>query len=293
MGSQGWVADWEQIVERDLARHLAPAGESRHAYRPAGLTGVPDGAHAALSRSAGRIDPGGMLVIPAAVRPWRGWRRHSLYTPASVAGIGEHAVGLWVQALPAPGVRVRIPFRDIAAVQDQAGGSSRVIAVIGVPGRLQARCPDEGRAGADGWIRLLRQCAAPVPAPVPQPRSGGHRLRGRSALESVLLDAGEDIVWAGWRSRARCAAFLLALTPRELIVVLSRAEHRSPRRVIRRTLYLPRQSLQDVGRRADAVTVRSAGTEVNVKLWSRRVAAQAAAWLGPVLGDHNRSDAGT
>ena len=261
--------------------------------RPAGLTGLPDDAHAALSHSVGRVDPGNLLVVPAAVWPWRGWRHRSLYTPLTVAGIGEQGVGLWVRALPAPGVRVRMPFSDIAAVEDHAGRSWRTVAVTGPPGRLQVRFCDEWWSDADGWIRLLRLRAAPVTETVPARLGGGHRQPDWPSVDSVLLDVCEDIACMCWRSRARCAACLLALTSRELIVVLSRAHHRIPRRVIRRTTYLPRQSLQSAESHAKTVCVRTAGTQVDITLWSRKAAAEVSSWLGEVLSEHDRSDVGS
>src|SRR6516162_6854415 len=111
------IHGWHQVprqVARDLARHLVPAVDTQPAYRPAGMAGVPEGAHAALSSSVGWVDEGGLLVVPAAVWPWRGWRRRTVYTPLGVAGIGQQGVGLWVRALPAPGVRVGVSFSDIA-----------------------------------------------------------------------------------------------------------------------------------------------------------------------------------
>lgn len=293
MDSQAWTADWEQIVAGDLAPHLVPAGDNRRVQRPAGLTGLPDGAHAALSRSVGRVDPGGLLVVPAAVWPWRRWRRRGLYAPLSVAGIGEQGLGLWVRALPAPGVRVRMSFSDIAAVEDQAGWSWRTVAVTGPPGRLLVRFSDEWFSDADGWIRLLRLRAAPVPAPVPARLSGGQRPPGWPSVDSVLLDVCEGIACVSWRSRARRAACLLALTSRELIVVQSRAGHSIPRRAIRRTLYLPRQSLQGAEGQARTVWVHTAGTKVDIRLWSRKAAADVSSWLGQALSDHNRSDVGS
>ena len=281
MDSRAWVADWEYIVARDLARHLVPAVDTKPAYRPAGTAGVPEGAHAALSSSVGWVDDGGLLVVPAAVWPWRGWRRRSLYTPLGVAGIGQQGVGLWVRALPAPGVRVGVSFSEIAAVEDQAGGPCRVIAVTGSPGCLRVRFHD-GWVGADGWIRMLRRRAAPVPAPIPPRHRGGHRPRDWPGLDSVLLSAGEGIACACWRSRARSAACLLALTSRELIAVMTRAGHGSPRRMTRRTLYVPRQSFQGAECQAETVRVRSAGVEVAVRLWSKKAAADASAWLGQV-----------
>ena len=155
-----------------------------------------------------------------------------------------------------------------------------MIAVTGSPGCLRLRFHD-GWAGADGWIRMLRRRAAPVPAPIP-PRNGGRRPWDWPGLDSVLLYAGEGIACAGWRSRARSAGCLLALTSHELIIVMTRGGHGSPRRMTRRTLYLPRQSLQAAGCQAETVRVRSAGTEVEVRLWSKKAATDASAWLGQV-----------
>lgn len=292
MGSLAWAADWEHIVARDLAPHLVSAEDHRRVRRPAGLTGLPDGAHAALCRSVGRVDPGSLLVVPSAVWPWRRWRR-SLYTPLSVAGIGQQGVGLWVRTLPTPGVRVRMPFSDIAAVEDQAGRSWRAVAVTGPPGRLLVRFHDEWWSDADGWIRLLRLRAAPMAETIPAAPGGGHRPPGWPSVDSVLLDVREGIACVCWRSRTRSSACLLALTSRELIVVLSRAEHIIPRRVIRRTLYLPRQSLQGAEGHAKTVCVRTAGTQVDFRLWSRRAAADVSSWLGTVLSSHERSDVGS
>jgi len=293
MVSQAWAADWEHIVARDLAPHLVPVGDHRRVQRPTGLTELPDGAHAALCRSVGRVDPGGLLVVPAAVWPWRGWRRRSLYTPLTVAGIGERGVGLWVQALPVPGTRVRIPFSDITAVEDHAGKSWRAVAMTGPPGRLQVRFYDEWWSEADSWIRLLRLRAAPVAETVPATLGGGCRpLRGPS-VGSVLLDVCEGIACVSWRSRARGAACVLALTSRELIIVLSRAGHSILRREIRRTLYLPRQSLHGAEGRGKTVCVRTAGTQVDIRLWSRKAAADVSRWLAKVLTEQDRNDIGS
>ena len=75
---------------------------------------------------------------------------------------------------------------------------------------------------------------------------------------------------------------MLALVSRELIVMMTRAGHGGPRRMTRRTLYVPRQSLQGAECQAETVSVRSAGTEVTVRLWSKKAAADPSAWLGQV-----------
>jgi hypothetical protein len=280
MGSQPWTADWEHIVGRDLVPHLVPGGQPHGAQRPAGMAELPNGAHAALTASLGRVALGDLLVIPAAAWRWQKWRRRSLYTPVSVAGIGEQGTGLWVRTLPAPGVRVQLPFSGIAAIEHHADGPWHVLAVTGPTGRMLVRYREDGQTATDGWVRRLRLRAAPVPGPVPRARPGSRDLRRRLDLDTFLLDPGDEVTWAGWRSRARRAACLLAVTSRELIIVQSRPGHGLLPRGIRSTLYLPRCSLQDVTVRARSVWLHSAGTDVDVELWSGKAAAAAFRWLG-------------
>ena len=220
--SQPWAADWEQIVGCDLVPHLIPAGHPQRARRPIGATTLPDGAHAALSDSVGYVELNGLLIAPAAAWQWHGWPRRSLYSPLSVAGVGQQGVALWVQTLPAPCVRVEMPFSEIAAVEHHADGQWRVIAVTGTTGRLLVRYREDGQTGVDDWTRYLRLRAAPMPAPVPPAPFGGHGARTGHDPASFLLDLGDDVIWSGWRSRAQGAACLLAVTARELIIAQSR-----------------------------------------------------------------------
>jgi hypothetical protein len=292
MGGQPWAADWEHIVGRDLVPHLVPGGEPLGAQR-AGMAALPNGAQVALSVSLGRVEPGDLLVVPAAAWRWQKWRRRSLYTPLSVAGIGEQSIGLWVRALPAPGVRVQLPFSGIAAIEHHADGPWHVLAVTGPAGRMLVRYREDGRTGADGWIRRLRLRAAPAPAPVPRARPGGRDLRRGLDLDAFLLDPGGEIIRAGWRSRARRAACLLAVTSRELIIMQSRAGRGLSSREIRRTLYLPRRSFQGVAAQARTVWLHSADTDMNIDLWSGKAAAAVSRWLGQVLTSGDRSGAGS
>lgn len=292
MSSQPWAADWEHIVGLDLVPHLLPAGQPQTARRPVGAS-LPEDAHAALSASLGRIEPGDLLVVPAAAWQWHRWRRRSLYTPDSVAGIGERGTGLWVRALPAPGVRVRVPFSSIAAVEYQTDGPWRVLTVTGQAGRLQVRYSEDGQTGAEEWVRRLRFRAAPAPVAVPIARPGGQGPRAGLDLGALLLDPADEIAWAGWRSRARRAECLLAATSREVTIVQTLTGCVRRRRGIRRTLYLPRRSLEGVAVRAEGIRVRSAGTDVHVRLWSGKVAAAASSWLGQVFTGRDRSDAGS
>jgi hypothetical protein len=291
--SEPWAADWEQIVGCDLVPYLIPAGPSQWARRPISVTSVPDGAHVALSDGVGHVGPGGLLVVPAAAWRWQGWPRRSLYSPLSVVGIGEHGVGLWVRTLPTPDVRVRMPFSDIAGVEHHSDGPWWVIGVTGMAGRLLVRYREDGQTGADQWIRCLRLRAAPTPAPVPPAPFGGRGLCSGRDPKSCLLDPRGDVIWAGWRSRANGAACQLVVTARELIIARSRPGRGRLGRRITRTLYVPRQALQGAAARAGCLRLRSAGTDVDVGLWSDRAADAASSWLNQVLGDRDCSGAGS
>lgn len=291
--SQPWAADWEQIVGCDLAPHLIPPGHPQRARRPIGATTLPDGAHAALSDSVGYVELNGLLIAPAAAWQWHGWPRRSLYSPLSVAGVGQQGVALWVQTLPAPCVRVEMPFSDIAAVEHHADGQWRVIAVTGTTGRLLVRYREDGQTGVDDWIRYLRLRAAPMPAPVPPAPFGGHGPRTGHDPASFLLDSGDDLIWSGWRSRAQGTVCLLAVTARELIIAQSRPGRSRLGHAITRTLYVPRQALRDAAARAGSLRLHSAGTDVDVGLWSAKSADAASSWLRQVLGDRDCSGAGS
>jgi hypothetical protein len=241
----------------------------------------------------GYVGPGGLLVVPPAAWRWHGWPRRSLYSPLSVAGIGRQGVGLWVQTLPAPCVRVQVPFGDIAAVEHHADGPWCVIAVTGPAGRLLVRYREDGQTGADEWTRYLRLRAATIPSPVPPAPFGGHGHRSRRNPGAFLLDPRDDVIWAGWRSRARRAACLLAVTERELIIAQSLPGPGRLGHAITWRLYVPRQALRDVVARAGSLRLRSAGTDVDVGLWSGKAADAASSWLRQVLCDRDCSGAGT
>jgi hypothetical protein len=291
--SQPWAADWEQIVGYDLVPHLIPAGQSQQARRPIGVASLPDGAHAALSDGVGYIGPGGLLIVPAAAWRWHGWPRRSLYSPLSVAGIGEQGVGLWVQTLPAPCVRVQVPFGDIAAVEHHADGPWCVVAVTGTAGRLLVRYREDGQTGAEEWTRYLRLRAAPMPSPLPLASLGGRGRRNGGNPKSFLLDPEDDMIWAGWRSHAHGAACLLAVTARELIIAQSRPGRSRLGHRITRTLYLPRQALRDAVAQSASLRLHSAGAHVDVGLWSSQAAAAVSSWLRQVLDDRDCSGAGS
>ena len=166
MSRQRGASEWEYIVERDLVPHLLPAGPASSARHPADVAGLPDGAHAAMLESIGRVGLGDLLVIPPvawSLGRWR-WRWRSLYSPRCVAGIGERGVALWVQALPVPGIRVQVPFSEIAAVEQHHDGPRRTLVVTGPAGSLPFRYDVSGQETVNAWTQRLRLRAAAAAA---------------------------------------------------------------------------------------------------------------------------------
>jgi hypothetical protein len=85
----------------------------------------------------------------------------------------------------------------------------------------------------------------------------------------------------------------VAVTSRELIIAGSLPAAGRPWQRIVRTVYVPRWSIQDARVRAGELLLRSGGADVQVRLRSRAAAAAASSWLGQLLGDHDRSGAGS
>jgi hypothetical protein len=166
MGGHPPEADWELVVGRDLVAHLLPAGRLCGVRRPGDVAWLPDGAYQALVDSVGHVSLEDLLVVPAVAWPAERWRRRWLYSPLCVMAIGERGVGLWVQALPAPGVRAWVPFEEIAAVGQRADGRRGVLAVTAPADTLVVRYNADGQAVVDAWARRLRLRAAAAP--------GGH-----------------------------------------------------------------------------------------------------------------------
>jgi hypothetical protein len=293
MGSEPPAEEWEQILGADLLPHLEPAGRRVAARQPLDVTVLPAGAHEPLADSIGRHRLEDLLILPGRARPYGRLRRRCLYTPLRVLGVGDRAVALWVQALPAPGLRAVVPFGEIAAITVQAERTSRQLAVISADGRLPVRYDAAGDIAVDALIRRLRSRTAGDPAPVP----AGYpviRSRRRPAFDPdvLRLDPDDQIAAAGRYGRAGRRMCLLAATLRELMIMRSFRTARLPGRATE-TIYIPRRAIEEISVEPDSLMLRSAGLGLRIMLASRKTAAAASAWLDQVLSDHHHSGAGS
>jgi hypothetical protein len=273
MSGQPRAAEWEYLVEGDLAPHLVPRGRTSRARLVSGVSGLPDGAHEGIAASLGPVRPDDLLVIPAAAWPLRGWQRRCLYSPLCVAAIGEQAAGLWVRDLPLPGVRARVALDDVALVEDRTVGPWHALTVIARSGALIMRYDENERSRVDAWTRRLRLRAASLRAPLPP-------------AYALLLAPEDGVVAVGHRGGRLRRCCLLAVTPRELIIEQTWRDWRRPWRKTSQTLYLPLQSVGSAIIRGKTLRLESAGTTVRVRLASRKTAATAATWLASVLNSH-------
>jgi hypothetical protein len=281
------IEEWEQTLGADLLHHLIPAGQLPWTRRPLDVNELPAGAKAALADGIGRHGLEDLLIVPPAERTYGWQRRRSIYAPPCVLGLGERAVALWVQALPAPGIRVLVPLSEIAAIAQQASGTWRRLVVTGRTRRLPVRYDAASDTFMDAWTRRLRRRTVGEPAPVPADYPGIRDDRRRTFGSVTLrLDPDDEVAIAGRPGRGAC---LLAVTPRELVILRAAPSVNPPGRRAD-SLYVPRRAIEEATIRSGLLVLRSAGVELRVGLRSRKAVAAASAWLGQVLNDHDRSD---
>lgn len=291
------VEHWEQILAADLLPYLIPAEQPRAVRSPSDGNQLPAGARADLASCIGRHGLEDLLIVPASARTCERLRRRGLYRPQCVLGAGERAAALWVQALPVPGVRAQVPISEVAAIAWQAAGITEQLLITGRTGRLPVRYDAADGIAMDTWTRRLRRYAAGEPAPVPVgypvARISATRITAGDGgrpfdLTALRLDPDDDIAASGRLRRAGRRTCLVAVTPRELVILRSIRSARPPGRITD-ALYLPRRAITEVGISSGALRLRSAGLDLRVALGSRRTAAAVLAWLGQVLNDHDRS----
>jgi hypothetical protein len=197
MGMRPSTEDWEQLVGSDLAPHLVPAGPPGGVRRPADVNWLPPGAYQALGSVIGRHGLEDLLIVPAAAWLCGGLRRRCLYAPLCVLGAGERAAGLWVQALPEPGV---VPLSEIAVIGQEADGPQRRLIITGRDSRLLVRCDMAGSMAAGALARRVRRRAAADPGPIPArspPRPPAWPPRGPGGICLIRWRCG----WTAMRSR--------------------------------------------------------------------------------------------
>ena len=286
------IEEWEQTLDADLLHHLIPAGQLCGMRPPPDVNWLPAGAEVALADGIGRHSLEDFLIVPSAGRTYGWQRRRCIYTPLSVLGVGERAVALWAQAMPAPGIRVLMPLSDIAAISWRTNGRRGQLLVTSRTTRLPVRYDVPSDVSMDIWIRRLRRRSAGDPAPVPldYPRIRDVALDPRRALEPVALrlDPDDEVLMAGRPGRRGRATCLLAVTPREVVILRSVLSAGSPGRLTD-SLYVPRRAIEDASIKPGSLLLRSAGLDLHIGLRSRKAVAAASAWLGQVLNDHDRT----
>jgi hypothetical protein len=194
--------------------------------------------------------------------------------------------------MPAPGIRVLVPLSDIAAIAWQSNGTRGQLLVTSRATRLPVRYDGPSDVSMEAWIRRLRRRSAGDPAPVPvdypRIRDVAHGPRRAFAPVALRLDSDDDVVMAGRPGRRGRATCLLAVTPREVVILRSVLSAGSPGRLTD-SLYVPRRAIEDASIKSGSLLLRSAGLDLRIGLRSKKAVTAASAWLGQVLNDHDRT----
>ena len=178
------------LIGSDLAPHLMSPGAAARPRQPLDAADLPAGARAALNEACGRQGLDHVLVVLATARPVGRLHRRCVYTPPCVLGVGERAAGLWVEALPVPGVRAIVPVGELAVIELQAEGTDSRLTLRG------RRCSVSVRSNRAADPLASGRAAAPPGRgrAFPCPRCArGQRVHSAGVARRVLRSAGMDL----------------------------------------------------------------------------------------------------
>jgi hypothetical protein len=292
MSSESAAEEWEHIIGSDLAPHLVQAGPAARPHRPLDVTDLPAGARVALNRAVGRHGLDDILVVPATARSVGRLHRRCVYTPPCILGVGELAVGLWVQALPVPGVRAIFPLGELAVIELQAEGTDGRLTLRSRRCNLSVRYNRAADPLASGLLRLRRR-AAGEPSPVPNAPAGNESIPPRwlAVFGSPVLGlrAGDAVAAIyGHARRPGGKEYLIALTPRELVVIRAVRKRYPPHFDRVDSVQVPRRNIEKASIRPRCLLLRSAGVDLCVELGAN-LTPVAALWLRDALNLKDRT----
>jgi hypothetical protein len=292
MSGEPAVQEWEHIIASDLASHLTLAGPAARPHQPLDVIDLPAGARAALTEAIGCHGLDDVLVVPAAARSFGRLHRHCVYTPPCVLGVGERAAGLWVQALPVPGVRAIVPLGELAAVELRADGTESRLTLRSHPCELSVRYNRSADPLSGGLLRL-RHRAAGEPAPLPGAPPGNSCVppRWQSVLGAPVLGlrAGDAVAAVfGHARRPGGREYLIALTASELVVIRAARKQNPPHFDRADSVQVPRRNITEASIRDGCLMLRSAGVDLRVELGANPTPA-ASVWLEDALNFTNRA----
>jgi hypothetical protein len=261
---------WEQWISRGEIRRLARDNIADRPFRPRRPDDVPPGAVEALAHECGAHELEQLFVIPSSPRRVGDGRWRWVETPTQVLGFGDHGVGLWVDATPAPGVHRVIPHADLAAIADEHILLYGRLSFLAGDQALRVRYNTVSRWQLQPALASVRRSVATQPGPVPdvEPPKLTHKWRVIADSETVRPAAGEKVaVFFGSHRphrRRRAVPALLAVTSRELIVVRQpygdRAGYGSD------ALYVSRQRIEQLEAEGSTLRLRTAGAHLELLL---------------------------
>lgn len=285
------IASWEIPLDHDLATYVDPGPEWGAAYIPSRWRSIPRGAADALTELISVERPNHVLVAPAGVRRVNG---ADIYCPTQILAAGEHAVALWVDALPFDRIAAVLAYRDIRMVEHRATTESAHLTVIGATGRFTLHyrpswLPHRATQVQTLVMRIRRRAAGSSP----NNRARHDRDPRQDGAASPEEDTGASRVvlscnahgwmkWSPWRRHSQGGRRTAELTDRELVVQRTPTS-RWERHVGKDILAVPRRHLRRLSATGPTLCI-DAGVTHDITVgaaFARRIVRQ----FSPIAGE--------
>lgn len=266
-------------------------GAAARPLNPRRWADVPNRSIADLVATCAVRAPDELFVLPA--RGAGGPHGRAQDRPTTVLGLGESAVGLWVDG---DGLVNRVRTEDIIAFEDRSEHGEGVLTVAGGSGRVVLRYDLTARSAMRRALAHGRRRFDVTGQPVPDITDGttqGSVSWARAAWTSPLdPDRARAAVvrrqsGASWRARRYWVTLLV--TGRELIVLRDTAPRAHDERRID-ALYVARRGIDRIETGAETWRIHAADAVLEARLGSVLAAAAASALatalpLEPALGE--------
>jgi len=274
--AEAWESPAEGRAFPDLSGRTATGRPAGLAYRPDDLGEIPPGAFDALTGACGVRRADQVLVLPTTIRPTDDLGRRMVRSPTAVLGIGDDALGYWVEENESGTVRAVVSADELAVLEESRVLLYTRLRFSSATDDLTVRLSTVAMPDLRPTLAALRRRVAGSPRPVPERRDDARLTpKWQNALRSPAValrqgDASATVVGTaplGGRLAVRGVA-ILALTPFELVVLTEPAPHRGNESAIYGVdaVQVPRRRLQSLGSQGNELRIVAAGRELRIVL---------------------------
>jgi hypothetical protein len=279
---EAWESPAEGHALPDLSGRTATGRPAGLAYRPDDPGEIPPGAFDALADACGVRRADQVFVLPTTIRPTDDLGRRMVRSPRAVLGVGDGALGYWVEESRGGTVRAVVTTDELAVLEESRVLLYTRLRFSSATADLTVRLSTVAMPDLRPTLAALRRRVAGSPMPVPERRDDARIApKWQNALRSPAVTLREGDACAavvgtaplGGRLAARGVA-LLALTPFELVVLTEPAPHRGNESAVYGVdaVQVPRRRLQGLDPQGGELWIVAAGRELRMVLDPQLVA---------------------